>query len=321
MKILVFGAGVIGSTYAWQLSEAGYDVSMFIRKHRMVRYSHSGISINCTDLREKKEKFFSTVFRPKTIDRLESKQAFDLIIVCLKNFQLQEAVPYIAKNSGNTPILFFGTIWHEFNWIESHISRARILYGFPAMVGGGRSENSINCTLFKNGNTMLGGAESKSGRLINDISLVFGKSGMQPKITQSIKHWIKAYCIWKAAIFGAICKAGNAKAFAAAYKPVRHSVLAIKEGLKVANREQVRAWTIFPFTLFYLPSFFITFLLKKSYNEDMLEVIERHMKHGFDEMRNHYYEILNDGKKHSINMLYWQSYETYILDAEHTRNK
>ncbi len=320
MKILVFGAGVIGSTYAWQLSEAGYDVMMFIRKHRMVRYSHSGISINCTDLRGKKESFFSTVFRPKTIDRLEPKQAFDLIIVCLKNFQLQDAVPYIAKYSGNAHILFLGTIWHEFKLIEHHIPRARVLYGFPAMAGGGRAENSITCTLFKNGNTMLGGAERKSDRTINDIAMVFGKSGMQPKISFRMKHWIKVHCIWKAASFGAICKAGNAKAFASAYKAVKHSVLAIKEGLIVANREQVRAWTIFPFTLFYLPSFIITFLLKKSYKEEMLEVTERHMKHGFDEMKKQYYDILNDGKKHHINMSYWQSYEAHILKAENTRN-
>ena len=30
MKILILGAGVISTTYAWQLSNAGYDVTLTI---------------------------------------------------------------------------------------------------------------------------------------------------------------------------------------------------------------------------------------------------------------------------------------------------
>jgi 2-dehydropantoate 2-reductase len=32
MKILVLGAGVIGTTYAWQLSKAGHEVTLLVRK-------------------------------------------------------------------------------------------------------------------------------------------------------------------------------------------------------------------------------------------------------------------------------------------------
>jgi len=34
MKILVFGAGVIGISYAWQLSLAGHDVALLVRPGR-----------------------------------------------------------------------------------------------------------------------------------------------------------------------------------------------------------------------------------------------------------------------------------------------
>jgi ketopantoate reductase len=318
MKILVFGAGVIGSTYAWQLSEAGYDVSMFIRKQRMVRYSHSGISINCTDLRGSKKLYFKTVFRPKTIDKLDPNRLFDLIIVCLKNFQLKDAVPYISKFSGSAHILFLGNIWHEFEFIEENFSKNRVSYGFPGITGGGRSDNSITCTLFKNGNTMLGQTGDLSGKFIGEIAHLFGTAGLQPKIIHNIDHWIKPHVIWEVATFGAICKAGNAKAFASAYKSIKHSALAIKEGLNVAKKEQVRVWAIFPYNLFYLPSFIITVLLKNSYKEEMLKVIERHMKHGFDELKKLYDDILNDGTKHDIHMPYLRSYEKYILETENT---
>ena len=34
MKILIYGAGVIGCTYGWQLAEAGHDVS---DRHKSLR--------------------------------------------------------------------------------------------------------------------------------------------------------------------------------------------------------------------------------------------------------------------------------------------
>jgi len=34
MNILVFGAGIIGTIYAWQLSEAGQNVALLVRRGR-----------------------------------------------------------------------------------------------------------------------------------------------------------------------------------------------------------------------------------------------------------------------------------------------
>ena len=34
MKILIYGAGVIGCTYGWQLAEAGHDVTLLVRKEQ-----------------------------------------------------------------------------------------------------------------------------------------------------------------------------------------------------------------------------------------------------------------------------------------------
>ena len=34
MKILIYGAGVVGCTYGWQLSKAGCDVAVLVRKEQ-----------------------------------------------------------------------------------------------------------------------------------------------------------------------------------------------------------------------------------------------------------------------------------------------
>ena len=43
MRILIFGAGVIGSLYGALLAEAGYDVSVYARGRRLESLSQDGL--------------------------------------------------------------------------------------------------------------------------------------------------------------------------------------------------------------------------------------------------------------------------------------
>jgi ketopantoate reductase len=319
MKILVFGAGVIGTTYAWQLSEAGFDVSLLVRKQRLTRYSHSGVTIKCTDMRGKRKEFINTVFRPNTVDRIDSSIKYDLIILTLKNFQLNDALPYVAKYSGNAHILFLGNLWDGFDMIKKHLPSGRYFFGFPAMAGGGRTDNGVNCLLFKKGNTMLGEPDGKSSKRLMETAEIFGQAGLQPKISSEIIPWLKAHCIWPAATFGAVCKAGSARRFSENKALVQLSVCAIREGFKVCKAMGGSPKNIFPYNLFYLPGFLLTPLLKRSYTPELQEVIDGHMKHGFDEMKKIYQAVGSDGKKLGIDMPCWASLEKHILEAEKTR--
>ncbi len=53
MKILVIGAGVIGTMYAWQLSEAGHELSVLVRKGKKERLVEDGFHIHYSDDRQK----------------------------------------------------------------------------------------------------------------------------------------------------------------------------------------------------------------------------------------------------------------------------
>ena len=45
MKILIYGAGVIGSTYGWQLAKAGHDISILVRNNQKQGFEENGINI------------------------------------------------------------------------------------------------------------------------------------------------------------------------------------------------------------------------------------------------------------------------------------
>lgn len=45
MKILIYGAGVIGCTYGWKLSEAGHDITVLVRKGQKKKIDECGIHL------------------------------------------------------------------------------------------------------------------------------------------------------------------------------------------------------------------------------------------------------------------------------------
>ena len=80
MKILIYGAGVVGCTYGWQLSKAGCDVAVLVRKEQKELVQKDGIRIICSDFREKTRKDTDIIFKPTVIDELSSNNDFEYIL-------------------------------------------------------------------------------------------------------------------------------------------------------------------------------------------------------------------------------------------------
>jgi len=316
MKILVFGAGVIGTTYAWQLWEAGNDVSLLVRKQRMVRYSNSGISITCTDLRRKEKEYKKTVFRPKIVDRLEIKDGYELIIVSTKNFQLNDAIPYIAKYAGNARILILGHLWNEFELLRKHFTQNPIFVAFPSMALGSQTIAGINCYLFGNGNTLICNPEGKSGNELNEITGVLKGAGLQPRLMQTLEPWIRGHFIWQAATLVPLIKAGSFRLFAENKKLIVQSVLAVKEGLRVARKNNLKVDGNLPFWLFRLPAFAIAYFLKRSYTPTIQAAMEARFRHGLDEIKTQLLVLTSLGRKTGEKMPYLESFEKYLPEGE-----
>ncbi len=316
MKILVFGAGVIGTTYAWQMWEAGHEVSLLVRRQRLVRYSHSGITITCTDVRGKEKEYKQTVFRPNTIDRLDPKDSYDLIIVAIKNFQLGDALPYIAKFSGNAHILFLGHLWNEFDLIEKHLPRGRYFFGLPDMVLGSQTLGGINCYLFGNRYTFLGEPDGKTSKRLQDLASIMENAGLQPRVQSSVAPLIRGHFAWEAALLGPVIKAGSFRLFVENNKLIAQSVQGIKEVVRVSRKSGLKADSIFPYWMLHMPAFIAVQLLKKSFNLTMQAALEARLKYGFEEIKMQFQELIKLGKKTGDEMLHLKSFEKYMPEGE-----
>lgn len=316
MKILVFGAGAIGTTYAWQMWEAGYDVSLFVRKQRMVRYSNSGIPITCTDLRRKNKEYKTTVFRPDVFDRLENSKSFDLIIVSTKNHQLSEACKYISKYAANARILILGHLWNEFEQVKKYFSNNKCFIGFPSMVLGSQTISGVNCYLFGNGHTLLGNLGHQYQDDLSDISEILKSSGLQPRFMAGLEPWIRSHFIWQAATLVPVVKAGSFRLFAQNKTLIKQSVVAVKEGLKAARKNNLKVSRSLPFGLFQLPSPLMAYFLKKSYSAEIQAAMEARFKHGFQEIKAQFLVLTELGRQAGEKMPYLESFEKFLPEGE-----
>ena len=71
MRILIFGAGVIGSLYGALLAEAGYDVSVYARGRRLESLSRNGLLFKSGGTTRKAP--------VKLLSRLEAEDRYELV--------------------------------------------------------------------------------------------------------------------------------------------------------------------------------------------------------------------------------------------------
>ncbi|PKL26177.1 MAG: hypothetical protein CVV47_03340 [Spirochaetae bacterium HGW-Spirochaetae-3] len=81
MKVLIVGAGVIGSVIGWQLQEAGNEITYFVRAEKRTPFEKTGIRIRCADERIPGGAAIEVDYRPLFVDSLAGIGAYDLMIV------------------------------------------------------------------------------------------------------------------------------------------------------------------------------------------------------------------------------------------------
>ena len=92
MRVLFYGAGVIGSLYAVRLQEAGHEVSVVARGRRLADLRRHGIVL------EEAGTGHRTAARVGVVQQLDPGDAYDLIVVAVRKNQLPPILPELARN-------------------------------------------------------------------------------------------------------------------------------------------------------------------------------------------------------------------------------
>ena len=126
MKVLIFGAGVIGSLYASFLSRNGCETAIFARGHRLAELREKGLlyrqgsHVKCANVR--------------VLEKLEPNDCYDYIFLTVRAEQLHDALKQLRDNVSPTIVTMVNSLEDYHAW-EVICGKGRILPAFPGAGG------------------------------------------------------------------------------------------------------------------------------------------------------------------------------------------
>ncbi|MDR3141173.1 MAG: ketopantoate reductase family protein [Tannerellaceae bacterium] len=304
MKILIYGAGIVGSAYGWQLSEAGHEVTVLVRPEKKQTVKEKGICIHCTDFRGGQKKIKEVVFRPDVIDSLSADNPFEYIIVTTNNLHLNEILPVLSASAGKAHILFFQNMWvNDLAMIETCLSREQYFFGFPFMTGGGRDADGIHSVIsgLKQSHTPLGELNGETSVRVQKIAGALEKANLKPVAYNHIKSWLITHYAVAAGLSAGIMKAKSGQNFAGNSTILKETIKAIREGLEVCRKSGINPKAEKAARLYYLPFFIAIPIAKKVYsNEALCLMFDGHTQHSPGEIKRMVEDIIADGERYNV---------------------
>lgn len=125
MKILIYGAGVIGSLYAVYFSKGGYDVSIYARGNRLQELKEKGLSY----FEKNKIETANVKVLEKVFDDI-----YDFIFLTVREDNLKEALTELKENKSKTIVTMVNTI-SPYAELEKLCGKGKILPAFPEAGG------------------------------------------------------------------------------------------------------------------------------------------------------------------------------------------
>ena len=201
MRILVLGAGVIGSVYAGRLLRAGHEVVLLARGPRLVDLRTRGLVL------EEAESGDRSVVSVPSIDELDADDRFDLVLVPVRAEQLRSTLPLLTGMNDGSDVLFFGNTANR----QAELSDAlgsRALFGFPA-AGGVRNGPVIRYVLISQQQTMLGEPTGATTSRLQHLKAVLQGAGFSTTITADIDGWLQGHAAFVVPIAFALYRVGT----------------------------------------------------------------------------------------------------------------
>lgn len=308
MKYLIYGAGTIGVTYAWLLSQK-HKVDMLVKPERLQTLSQ-GIPLAVKDFRKKSEAYEKTVFYPNCVTEIDNQ--YDGVLVAVNRCQLQSVLPVLAERRHLAKyIAFMQNGWEIESEVAPYIAADHYIVAFPSSVGGGRDENGVQVILFDEATRMGGSCQLG----IDNLKQALLQVGIKTREDAHIFDWMKVHYLQQSITAGAILECGAFAQFARDKQAVKKMVKAFREGIAVCASQGVCTGKTFPANMFRLPLALVCRIMQSMFlNENTAEMVNNHMKRGLPEWVAGYLEVLEDGLKAGLPMTAWKSYYTAVTN-------
>lgn len=194
-RILIFGAGVIGSIYAIKFIEAGLDVTMFARSNRFKTLKENGLKYN--------DKGAVKSIKVNVIDTLENDDVYDFIFVTVRCDQAESALLALKENQSKNIVTMTNNSIGFSSWLD--IVGDRLLPGFPG--AGGQIKGGILYArippkvLFA---TMFGEINGLETERIKKLTKLFKTAKLPYTINKDMRSFLITHSVSDIALLGSL---------------------------------------------------------------------------------------------------------------------
>ncbi len=190
MRVLVFGAGVLGSYYAAKLADAGVDVTVLARGKKMSLIQEHGIIL---------ENFFNkrqTVTRAKAAG-MPDPAGYDLVVVFVQRIHYSSVLPVLSKTENTPSFLFMGNNASGPDELIDALGRERVLAGFVGVGGTYREHVVVHVDSPGEGKKLnpvvIGELDGSKSSRIKEIKSMFESAGIPVAVSRHIDGYLKTH--------------------------------------------------------------------------------------------------------------------------------
>ena len=204
MRILVIGAGVVGSFNAARLFDGGQDVTLLARGQRLAELREHGVVM------ENARTGRRTVTRVPLTDRVGPDDHYDLAVVVVRRNQIPSVLPMLARAKAVPAVLFLGNNAAGSADLVQALGRGRVLIGV-VNAGGERKDGVVRYLAWKGPLTALqlteldGRPTARSDRILE----AFRSSGLPARFNPAVDAFLKTHAAGLPGFAGALYLAGG----------------------------------------------------------------------------------------------------------------
>jgi len=282
-KVLVYGAGPLGSLFAAKLKESGHEVSILARNQRLSDIREHGIVL--FDEMTKQQ----TVTHVAAVESLMPDDLYDLIMVIMRKNKALEILPNLAANRQSPNILFLMNNAAGPDALVAALGSDRVLTGFPGSAGF-RDGYVVHC--------LTGHAKDKAKVFFGEIDgqirdrtrsvaqIIDSVPEFRAEIRRDMDIWLKYHV---ALLFPSIapalfCAGVDIKRLARTRDLIVLAVRAIREGFAVLKSQGLPVTPSKFKILLWLPEPILVYFLQRLLNNPLMEIaLAKHARAAHDE--------------------------------------
>ena len=274
MRILVFGAGVIGSLYTVLLAEAGYDVSVYARGRRLESLSREGLLYK-SDGKIRKAPV-------KVLSKIEPDDRYDFIFLTVRENQLHAALGELRLNISPNIVTMVNSLENYDRW-EMICGPGRIIPAFPG-AGGGFDGSVLDAALTPRiiQPTTFGKTDGKE----RELARVFRRAKIPCQIVTDMHAWQLCHLAMVVPIADAYYEAADPSNAGKDAALMRKTAKQIRDNLNAVAARKIRLSPVKMQAFLLLPvplvGLILGFVFQSSFGDQFMY---RHSMKAPDEMR------------------------------------